>query len=516
MQRLSGADASFVYGETPSSHMHLGTLAVLDPSASPGGFDVDRLRSLVEARAGLLGPFLRILAEVPFGLDRPAWVEGAHLDLDRQIRAVGVPAPGGPRELAALVGDLLTFKLEPGRPLWEVWFIEGLEGGRVALLTKMHHCLADGVRGVRLYEVLYDLEPDAPFGRPGTPMLHGERIPRGWEMALRALPRLAGTPVRAARTTGHLGCSALRMLRMRGSPEWPGVTLPFQAPRTSFNRAITPHRGFAFCSVPLAEVKAIKNAFSVTVNDVVLGICAGALRRYLADRGEIPDKPLIAQIPVAVHIDVGGDASQAAWGNATAVMGANLATQIDDPAERLRVIHASTHSAKVMQQALGDDLILDLADVAPPGLLAAGVRAYSRLRLADRHPPIFNLIVSNVQGPSLPLYMAGARLVASYPFGPLLDGSGLNITVLSYLDHIDFGFVVCPEIVEDPWLLADATSAALAELRKSAKKIDSPKKRTSKSKTSSKRPTVQDPNKLQRVTELKSAPPWPGNSPAAS
>ena len=507
MQRLSGADASFVYGETPSSHMHLGTLAVLDPSAAPGGFDVDRLRSLVQARAGLLGPFLRHLVEVPFGLDRPVWVEDMHLDLNRQIRAIGVPAPGGPRELAALVGDLLAYKLEPDRPLWEVWFIEGLEDGQVALLTKMHHCLADGVRGVRLYEVLYDLEPDAPFDRPNTPVLEGERIPPAWEMALRALPRLAGTPLRAARTSGHLGCSALRMLRLRGSPEWPGVTLPFQAPRTSFNRAITPHRGFAFCSVPLAEVKTIKNVFSVTVNDVVLGICAGALRRYLADRGELPDKPLIAQIPVAVHIDDGGDSSRGAWGNATAVMGSALATQLDDPAERLRAIHASTHSAKATQHALGDDLILDLADVAPPGLLAAGVRAYSRLRLADHHPPIFNLIVSNVQGPSLPLYIAGARLVASYPFGPLLDGGGLSITVLSYLDRIDIGFVVCPEIVEYPWQLADATLEAFAELRKAAKRTGSPKKRTSKSKTTSGRPMVADPDNLQRVAKRGSTPP---------
>ncbi len=474
MQRLSGADASFVYGETPSSHLHLGTLAVLDPSTAPEEFDVHRLRSLVEARTGLLGPFLRRLVEVPFGLDRPAWVDDPHLDLERHIRPIGVPAPGGPRELGALVGDLMAYKLEPGRPLWEVWFIEGLEGGRVALLTKMHHCLADGFRGARLYGVLYDLEPGAPFVRPDTPVVQGERAPPGWEMALRALPRLAGTPARAARTSGHLSRSALRMLRLRNSPDWSSVTLPFQAPRTSLNRAITPHRGFAFCSVPLSGVKTIKNAFSVTVNDVVLAVCAGGLRRYLADRDELPDTPLIAQIPVAVHVDDEADSSGSAWGNATSVMGAALATHLDDPVERLRSIHASTDGAKAVQHALGDDLILDLADVAPPGLLAAGVRAYSRLGLAEHHRPVFNLIISNVQGPPLPLYIAGARLMASYPMGPLLDGGGLNITVLSYLDHVDFGFAVCPEIVEDPWQLADATSAAYTELEKAATTNTSP------------------------------------------
>ena len=202
-----------------------------------------------------------------------------------------------------MVGTLLASKLRSDRPLWEVWFIEGLEAGRVALLTKMHHCLADGVRGARLYEVFYDLEPDAPFDRPDTPELEGERIPPNWEMALRAVPRLAGTPFRAARTSCHLGHSAVGMVRTRCSPEWAAVTLPFQAPRTSLNRAITPDRGFAFCSVALSEAKLIKDAFSVTVNDVVLAVCAGALRRYLADRGELPGKPLIAQVPVAVHID---------------------------------------------------------------------------------------------------------------------------------------------------------------------------------------------------------------------
>jgi WS/DGAT/MGAT family acyltransferase len=460
MRRLNGMDASFVYGETPSWHMHGGTLFVLDPSTAPDGFDVHRLRALVEARAGLLGPLLARLVEVPLGLDRPAWVNAPRLDLERHIRRIGVPHPGGPRELSALVGDLFAFKLDRTHPLWEIWYIEGLKGGQVGLLLKVHHSLVDGVHATRLYEVLFDLDPAAPFDRPGTPEIAVERIPPDWEMALRAVPRLATTPLRAARTLQHLSRSALSMARFRVSPEWSAATFPFQAPRTSLNRVITPHRDFAFCSLPLADIKAIKNAFSATVNDVVLGICTGALRRYLADRGELPGKPLIAQVPVAVH--VGADD---AWGNAVAVMGAALPTQLDDPAERLRFIHASTQSAKVMQRALGDDVLLDLADVAPPGILAAGVRAYSRLRLSEHHPPVFNLIVSNVAGPPFPLYLAGAQLESNYVLGPMLDGGGLNITVISYRDHVDFGFVVCPEVVEDPWLLAVATSAALAELQ---------------------------------------------------
>jgi diacylglycerol O-acyltransferase / wax synthase len=470
MKRLSGMDASFVYGETPSWHMHAGTLVVLDPSNAPEGFDVGRLRALLEARAGLLGPFLRRMVEVPFGLDRPVWVDEPQLDLHRHIRRVGVPAQGGPRELGALAGDLFAYKLERDRPLWEIWFIEGLEGGRVGLLVKVHHAMVDGARGARLYELLFDLTPDAPFERPDTPEVRGDRVPLSWEMALRAIPRLASTPLRAAGTARHLVPSALRFLRFQRSPEWSAATFPFQAPRTSLNLPITPHRDFAFCSVPLSGVKAIKNAFSVTVNDVVLGVAAGALRRYLADRGELPAKPLVAQIPVAVHVGEGGDGSGQSWGNAVAVMGAALGTHLEDPAERLQAIHASTRSAKLMQEALGEDLVLELANIAPLSILAAVVRAYSALRLSARHPPIFNLIISNVQGPSIPLYVAGARLVANYPIGPLLDGGGLNITVISYLDDVDFGFIVCPEIVPDPWLLADAASEAFAELHKIATK----------------------------------------------
>jgi diacylglycerol O-acyltransferase len=468
MRRLSGMDASFVYGETPSWHMHGGTLFVLDPSTAPGGFDVHRLRALVAARAGLLGPFLARLVEVPFGLDRPAWVNDPHLDLERHIHSVGVPHPGGSRELAALAGDLFASKLERNRPLWEIWVIEGLEDGRIALLLKVHHSLADGVRATRLYEVLFDLDAGSPIDRPGTPEIADERVPSQLEMTVRSLPRLASTPLRAARAAGDLGLAALRLARFAGSPQWSAATFPFQAPRTSLNRGISAHRALAFCSLPLSDVKTIKNAFSVTVNDAVLGICTGALRRYLAGRDELPGKPLIAQIPVAVHVHASG------WGNAVAVMGAALPTQLDDPAEQLRVIHDSTQSAKTMQRALGDDLILDLADIVPPGVLAAGVGAYSRLRLTEHHPPIFSLILSNVQGPPFPLYIAGAQLLANYVMGPLLDGSGLNITVISYRDHVDFGFVVCPEIVKDPWLLADTTSAAFTELLEAATGTDAP------------------------------------------
>lgn len=467
MQRLSGIDAGFVYGETPSWHMHAGALFVLDPSTAPGAFDVDRIRALIAARLHLLGPFRHRLVEVPLGLDRPVWVADPDFDVQAHIRAVGVPSPGGPRELGSLVGTLFAIKLDRTRPLWEIWFLEGLEHGHVGLLMKAHHATADGIRGAQLYEVLLDRTPDAPLERSIPTAPETERIPSELELAARALLSIAGTPVRAARTTARLARAGVNMIGFRRSASWNAATFPFQAPRTSLNQPITPHRDFALCSVSLEDVKVVKRAFDVTVNDVVLAICAGALRRYLEQRGELPEVPLIAQVPIGVRDAVPG-ASGDVQGNRVSVMGASLATQLDDPVERLHAIAESTHSAKAMHRALGDDMIMRLADVAPPAVLAAGVRAYTRLRLAEHHPPIFNLIISNVPGPKIPLYAAGARLVSSYGIGPLLDGGGLNITVFSYCDAVDFGFVVCPEIVDDPWIIADAVPAALEELLRAA------------------------------------------------
>jgi WS/DGAT/MGAT family acyltransferase len=471
MQRLNGMDTSFLYGETPSWHMHAGALIVVDPSTAPGRFGVARLRSLIFERLGLLRPFRRRLVEVPFGLDRPVWIDDPHPDMTHHVRKVRVKRPGGERELGALVGEVFARKLDRNRPMWEIVLVEGLERGRAAIIVKVHHSLVDGVRGARLYELLLDASCDAPFTRPHTPAVRPERVPGAAEMVLRSVPDLVTTPIRAARTTRRLGVNAIRMIGFRTSSDWRAAVFPFQAPRTSFNHVITPNRELAFASVPLADVKAIKNAFRVTVNDVVLGICSGALRRYLAARGELPDRSLIAQIPIAVHVDDARDRSEQ-WGNRVSVMGAALATQIDDPVKRLHAIHASTTSGKAMHRRLGDNLVLDLAEVVPPGLLAAGVAAYTRLRLSEHHEPVFNLIVSNVPGPPVPVYLAGAQVLGTYPIGPLLDGSGLNISAFSYRDNVDFGFIVCPELVPDPWLLVDATVEALHELRDAAQRHD--------------------------------------------
>jgi WS/DGAT/MGAT family acyltransferase len=341
--------------------------------------------------------------------------------------------------------------------LWEFWLIEGVEDGKVAVLAKVHHAIIDGVSGADLATVLLDLEPDPPD--PPTPIRpHGERIPTPPELLARATLTNMVMPWRAAQFGAQLVRQGRTFLRFRTKPNAPPA--PFQAPRTSFNGRISPNRRFAYTTLPLDTMKAVKNSFGVKLNDVVLAICAGALRRYLADRDELPEQPLVAQVPVSTRTEETKDQV----GVQVAAMFASLETHVEDPAERLLAIHAGTQGAKEMQQAMAADKIMNLTDTMSPALVGLAARMYTGARLEDRTPPVFNLIISNVPGPPFDLYMAGARITGIYPMGPLLYGSGLNITVMSNATGVDFGVFTCREVAPDPWLIADALSNALDEL----------------------------------------------------
>jgi WS/DGAT/MGAT family acyltransferase len=276
---------------------------------------------------------------------------------------------------------------------------------------------------------------------------------------------LATTPLRTMRFGAETLAALGRLTGVLASHDGRTAALPFRAPRTPLNRPLTPRRTFAFASVPLEDMQAVKQAFGVTMNDVALALSADTLRRYLTERDDLPERPLIAQIPVGVHRD---GASAGAGGNFVAATGASLCTDIADPVERLSAIHASMRSAKAMQAALGDDVVIDALEVVPPAAITAGLGLYRGLRLAQAHPPIFNAIVSNVAGPPVPLYSCGARVAAVYALGPLLLGCGINITLVSYQGRVDFGVAVCPDVVDAPWELAEGIPSALAELRKVA------------------------------------------------
>lgn len=460
MQRLTGLDASFLYLETPSSHMHVAGLMILDPSSIDGGVTLESVKAVYGERLHLAPPFRRRLVEVPFGLHHPLWIEDPDFDLDYHIRGTALPSPGTPEQLSTLVGRLSALQLDRTKPLWEVWVIEGLQDGNVAVLSKVHHAAIDGASGNELTVALLDLTPEIAQHEPEEEWVP-DRVPTEVELLSYAATSLARQPVRVAKAVGKTAGAALALRRRnREEPNLTPPPSPFSAPRTSFNTAISPRRSFAFTSLSLPAVKAVKAAAGATVNDVVLALCAGALRTYLDDHDEQPDGPLVAMVPVSVRSDDEKDA----LGNRVTSMFASLATDIDDPLQRLKVIHECMAEVKVQQKAIGADTLGDWAEFAAPALAGRAARLYSRTKMADRHRPLFNVTISNVPGPPFPLYSIGARMVANYPVGPIMDGGGVNMTVMSYLDSLDFGIQACPDVLPDVWSLADGLQTALDDL----------------------------------------------------
>ena len=461
MKRLTGLDAGFLYMETPNSPMHVASLIVVDPSTAPGGsWGFEDLRNLYEQRLDQAPPFRRRLVEVPFGLHHPIWIEDPDFDVDWHLRHIAVPSPGGRDELAELCAHLVAIPLDRTRPLWEAWFIEGLEDGHVGLLTKVHHSAIDGASGEELMIAILDLTPEieqkpAP-AEPWTP----DKVPTDTELVSYAMVSLAQQPVRAVKTVRRTVEAALSLRDRFGQPDTITPRLPFQAPHTVLNGALTPHRSLGLSTVSLRRVKEAKNALGCTVNDVVLALCAGALRRYLDEHAEIPEEPLVAMVPVSVR----SEEQKGDMGNQVSMAFASLATDRDDPIDRLRVIHESMGAAKEAQQLIGADVLQDWVEFAAPIVAARAARAYSRLRGADRHRPLFNVTISNVPGPPFPLYVAGAQVVSTNPIGPIFEGGALNMTVMSYQDRLDFGLHACPELIPDVQHLADGIELAMEDL----------------------------------------------------
>lgn len=484
MQQLSAIDTAFLTMETSRQFGHVCSLVVLDSSTSASGDVHADLVKAFTARQGQLGVYRRKLAMVPLDLDRPYWVDDPDLDLDFHIRALALPSPGSPEQLGEQVARIIARPLDRSRPLWEWYVITGLEDGRVGVLTKLHHATIDGASGVELIQLLLETEPDAapvpsqaverwvPNEPPSALALLG-RTALGYAtrpqkmlelqvQLLRTAARLSGNPV--FRQMAVAAMPGLRALRRR-SGERPEATVPptlttGSAPPTPWNRAVTAHRRFAFRTLSLADAQEVKHAFGVTVNDVVLALCASALRTYLLERDLLPTKPLVAMVPISVR-------QQARPGEFTNQVTGTIVpihTDIDDPVRRLHAIHDSMAAAKELNEAIPATILTDVTEFVPPALAAQASRLSTRIRMADRLNPPFNLTISNVPGPRVPLYLGGAAMEHFFPVSVVAEGQGLNMTVQSYLGNLDFGLVADRELVPDVWDLCDGLDTAMEQL----------------------------------------------------
>jgi diacylglycerol O-acyltransferase len=458
MERLTGLDASFLYLETSAQPMHVCSILELDTSSMPGGYTFDRLRDALVVRLAAMPEFREKLADSPLNLDHPVWVEDKAFDVDRHLHRIGLPPPGGRAELSEVCGHIASLPLDRGRPLWEMWVIEGVAGtdchrdGRLAVMTKVHHAGVDGVTGANLMSQLCSTEPDAPAPEPAA----GVGGATGLQIAAGGLVRWATRPLQLASVVPETVSSVVSTLRKVRDGQ--AMARPFAAPRTSFNAKITGQRNIAYAELDLEDIKKVKNHFGVKVNDVVMALVSGVLRHYLSERNVLPESSLVAMVPVSVH-----GKSDRPGRNKVSGMFASLQTQLSDPVDRLKAIAAANSVAKQHSSAIGASLLQDWTQFAAPAVFGIAMRLYAGSRLTASMP-VHNLVVSNVPGPQVPLYMLGCEVKAMYPLGPIFHGSGLNITAMSLHGTLDVGLISCPELLPDLWEMADEFAVGMEEL----------------------------------------------------
>jgi diacylglycerol O-acyltransferase len=481
MQQLSGLDTVFLNLETNAVPMHVGGLTILDPSTAGADFSFAAVKRLIEQRLHLLPMFRRRLLETPLNLDQPYWIEDPEFDLENHVRHRGLPAPGTDQQLADFICDIFSTRLDRSMPLWRVYFVEGLEGGKVALVTKIHHACIDGVSGAELLSILLDTTP-APrkVAPPESPWIPDE-LPAPWKLSYITTRNLLSRPshmVKLLRETTPLiyamGKSAWAQRRAVSKAKHRDVEAhpksaagSSAAPRMRFNNTITARRSYAFRSLSLKDIKQIKNSFGVSVNDVVLCICAGALRAYLQGKKELPKASLVAAIPMSVRTE----AQRGQGGNQVTMARVQLASDIADPVERLMALNQKMGKVKNTMKAIPANLMMDWVHAPPPAVMAQAARLYENFSIQDYMSPPYNLVISNVPGPAVPLYCDGARVVANYPVSIPYHGLACNFTVFSYLDGLDVGITAHRGTVPDAEHMMDLLAQELTELRGRAQQV---------------------------------------------
>ncbi len=476
-KQLGKEDVLFIAGENASVYQHTAGLVLLDSSAKPA-FNFEYFRKKCVERVSLVPHFRWKLHQVPMGLDRPYWVEDDNFDYKHHIKRIALPYPGDRAALSEVVAHLYSRHLDRHKPLWEIWFIEGLEGGKFAILQKLHHSLMDGQGANKLGEILCDFEAD-PVGVKTVDKAIAEatagRVPSPMQRSTQTALNLARLPGDAAKSLyDMMRPKILEQFSLRKPPKKDKPVVP----TTCFNADISGERGFVFGSLSLADIKTVKDHFDVSVNDVVLGLVSAALRHYLLSRAELPKESLRASIAVSTRTEEDGG-----LGNKVTAKPVTLATHLKDPVKRLRAINQETNQAKVKARggAMG---AIEVFQMMPPILITTLMATLPTAQI----PQIMgaNLVVSNVRGSTKPMYIAGARMETMYPMSILTSGIGINITCLSYVDHIDFGIALDPDLVPEPWSLIDALKASLDEYMA----LTRPKPKRKKAAKSGKKPAI--------------------------
>lgn len=480
LEVVTGLDATFLYGETPTSPMHVGGIIVVE-----GSLQFEEFKAILMSRIHQMPKLRKKLMYVPFSIDYPYWVDDPNFDIDMHLEHIALPKPGGWKQMRKLASKVLSEPLDHSKPLWSFTFVEGLDTlsqvkpGSVAIISKMHHVAIDGMAGAGMLAVLCDMSPNAT--KPAAPKPYRpKKLPSDISLIMKSTASFAKRPLKFPRLIKDTLSATLKAGFLTRAQHLDLPTAPFTAPPTPFNKIISAQRKWNTSILSLERVKKLKTIMGTTLNDIILSICAGALRKYLLEKDKLPAKSLVAMVPVSTRSK--SDTSNT--GNQLSNMLVQLATDIEDPIERLEAIYENTIRGKTYQNATGAKTLSNIAESVPFGIANQAARLYSRYNIAKMHKPVFNVVITNVPGPQIPLYLGGKKINSIMAAAPIIDGMGLIISVLSYNGNITISPTSDKKSMPDLNLFSDFVLQSANELEREILALESSKKKKSKLKKS--------------------------------
>ncbi len=509
MEQLTGLDASFLYFERPRMPMHVGGLYIYDQSTAPGGkVRFKEILSFIEQRVHLARSFRQRVVSVPLNLDHPYWIEDPEFNIEYHVRHMALPAPGDWRQLCILASRLFSRPLDLSKPLWEFNVVEGLDNvpgvpkGSYALITKVHHAAVDGVSGMEMTAAINSLSPDDTAVEPEKPWAP-ESVPTSASLLARAYGNNLRQPFRFADVVVRSVPALAKTAAGLGRGDFKRPAGGARVPRTRFNNTVSAHRVFEGRVFDLDVVRDIKNRLSgATINDAILAVVGGAMRKYLQAKNELPSDTLIAMAPISVRTQ----GESGTMGNQVSAMSVELGTHIADPLGRLHFAHESARNSKEFTNAIGARQLADYSKFIPSAMTGLAARLYTGLGLANSINPMYNAVVTNVPGPQVPLYSTGAKMVNQFGLGPIVDGMGLIHPILSYCGQITVSFTSDRDMIPDPDFYGDCIEESFEELRAAALKRPLPKQPAKKKTASAKKAAVKRPVRKRTAQRAKPKP----------